>query len=573
MEQAATRLRAIDLYSGVGGWSLGLRLAGIDVVASYDLWRPANLTNSNNNHHEAHTIDLRSFPLSELPRDIDVVVGSPPCVQFSLSNRGGRGDVDDGLKDIIAFLTIVDYLRPRAWAMENVPRVAKVLEKELKRGGQLEAFAHLGMKFSVENMAEYGLPQRRRRCIAGNINFQLLRSYRAVAPTRTLGDVVAALSATPVRDPLFGVTVDRSELQDHVIEPFLNSEEERINRAAKMFHPIYNAMPFPDPLTRSVRTITATCTRVSRESVVIQEPGSDRLFRRLSIREKACLQGFPLSFQFYGKNYGHKQRMVGNAFPPVFSYYTGHALLGTPVAAVGGLDMAVPQCSNASLLPPKTWPDNPGTRYPPDRNFRFAIPSLRLKSGVRFELRNKTQDNLPSWEVGFVFGTSKSIHELRLDEVLRRRLTQNLDWSLLGRVTESLGELSEFMASADIGRMQKSWSRSGLSATTPFMLLDALDEAAERLTAALLPYGQVARRLVAEAVQEQHSDTAEVAGLDKLYRHSALVLAGLLVGSLANYQISSLTPSQASENTRHACAKARRSSVSSDAPSSLLVAV
>jgi hypothetical protein len=160
-----------------------------------------------------------------------------------------------------------------------------------------------------------------------------------------------------------------------------------------------------------------------------------------------------------------------------------------------------------------------------------------------------------------------------LDEVLRRRLTQNLDWSLLGRVTESLGELSEFMASADIGRMQKSWSRSGLSATTPFMLLDALDEAAERLTAALLPYGQVARRLVAEAVQEQHSDTAEVAGLDKLYRHSALVLAGLLVGSLANYQISSLTPSQASENTRHACAKARRSSVSSDAPSSLLVAV
>lgn len=37
-------LRAIDLYSGVGGWSLGMRLAGINVVASYERWGPANET-------------------------------------------------------------------------------------------------------------------------------------------------------------------------------------------------------------------------------------------------------------------------------------------------------------------------------------------------------------------------------------------------------------------------------------------------------------------------------------------------------------------------------------------------
>src|SRR3546814_4586174 len=72
-------------------------------------------------------------------------------------------------------------------------------------------------------------------------------------------------------------------------------------------------MPFPDPLDRTVRTITATCTRVSRESIIIEQPNTRDSFRRLSIRERATLQGFPITFQFYGASHGQKLRMVGNA--------------------------------------------------------------------------------------------------------------------------------------------------------------------------------------------------------------------------------------------------------------------
>src|SRR3546814_17212767 len=82
--------------------------------------------------------------LADLPDDIDIVVGSPPCTQFSYSNRGGGGDIADGLEDVKRFLTIVDHLKPRVWAMENVPRVAKIIEAELKEGGALEEFNHLG---------------------------------------------------------------------------------------------------------------------------------------------------------------------------------------------------------------------------------------------------------------------------------------------------------------------------------------------------------------------------------------------------------------------------------------------
>src|ERR1700741_3407116 len=89
--------RAIDLYSGVGGWSLGLRLAGIEVIASYDIWGEANETNFKNHGHLVQTVDIRRLDFGELPKSIDVVVGSPPCTQFSYSNRGGDGDIADGL--------------------------------------------------------------------------------------------------------------------------------------------------------------------------------------------------------------------------------------------------------------------------------------------------------------------------------------------------------------------------------------------------------------------------------------------------------------------------------------------
>lgn len=137
------RLRAIDLYSGVGGWSLGLRLAGVQIVASYEKWAPANETNFKNNFHKAKTVDIRQLAMADLPGNIDIVVGSPPCTQFSYSNRGGGGDIADGLKDLKRFLEIVDHLKPQFWAMENAPRVAKIIGAELLKGGVLEKFRHL----------------------------------------------------------------------------------------------------------------------------------------------------------------------------------------------------------------------------------------------------------------------------------------------------------------------------------------------------------------------------------------------------------------------------------------------
>jgi DNA (cytosine-5)-methyltransferase 1 len=535
MVQGDTKLRAIDLYSGVGGWSLGLRLAGIDVIASYELWGPANETNFKNNVHQAQTVDIRRLSMGDLPKHVDIVVGSPPCTQFSYSNRGGGGDIADGLEDIVRFLTIVDHLKPRFWAMENVPRVAKIIIEELKPGGVLERFSHLGIDPHEVNMADYGLPQRRRRCIAGNFDPALLAAYKAGRSQRTLGEIVEALAADPVVDPIFGISIPHSDLIDHVEEDILNTEETRINRANKTTHTVYNSMPFPDPLDRSVRTITATCTRVSRESIVIAAPKNEGSYRRLTLRERASLQGFPITFQFYGANYGQKLRMIGNAVPPAFAFIVGQILQGHAAPEAIPLAQAAEGLTAPTPVPVETPPDRAGARYPATRTFKFAIPSLQLKSGVRFELMNDFSIHSPAWRIAFYFGTSKSIQSIALGRNLRNWLLAQLPLVLVEATNCHIEALKHFVEQADIAHMQSLWAHKGVGGTRAFMLLDAIDSAGAGLTAEFTRYPDLSEALVEAAIAMDHGPGyAKLPGLAKLARNAPLILAGLLASSIAN---------------------------------------
>ncbi len=518
---------------------MGLRLAGIEVVASYERWSPANETNFKNNLHQAQSVDIRRLTFAELPKDIDVVVGSPPCTQFSFSNRGGSGDLDDGLEDIIRFLSIVDHLRPRAWAMENVPRVAPIIRRELLEGGRLQQFAHLGLEPHVVNMEDFGVPQRRRRCIAGNFDFSLLQSYSPKTPRRTLGQVVAALAADPVIDPLYGLEMSQADLLDHDAEVPLNVEEVRINRATKVTHPVYNSMPFPDPLDRSVRTITATCTRVSRESIIIEAPNASETFRRLTVRERASLQGFPTTFQFYGGSYAQKLRMVGNAIPPAFAFLVAEAFMGRKPEDLPTLSSAAIGLKSPMPPPAKTVPDRPGATYPATRNFRFAITSLRLKSGVRFELANVVSSDHADWRVAFWFGTSKSIQSLRLDERQYRDLCAGLPAAVTEACAAPLARLVDFIRDADVKNIQTLWSHQGPGETRAFMLLDELDEVGGLVRAALAVHDASAQTaIVASVTCAFGDDLTGVPGVPKLIRNAPLILAGLLIGSLANVELS-----------------------------------
>jgi len=529
-------VRAIDLYAGIGGWSLGLRLAGVEVVDSYEWWQPAVDTHNGNHGGELKPTDVRLLKLEDLPSNIDLVVGSPPCTEFSYSNRGGGGDLDEGLKDLIRFLEIVEHLRPKYWALENVPRVAQVLERGMRDAEHpLYRFRDLGMQIEIIDFSEYGTPQSRRRCIAGNIPFDLVKAYRPRLPRRTLGDVVEAIAAKgDIVDPVWGCALPAAKVTERENEGAFNAEELRMNREAKTYHPVYNNMAFPDVMDLPARTVTATCTRVSRESIVISDNSAG--FRRLNIRERASLQGFPITYQFYARSFPEKAKMVGNAIPPTFTYLVARAAQGVSAEdlipyAEAGLSLRRPEKA-APVTPPTT----EGRIYPAGRSFRAALPGLRFKSGMRFELANgrgREQD----WQVRFFFGPSIDIREITLDSDLLSELRKSpLIRTMLMALGGEFANVDQVLQASSPDALQAAWSHraGGLG---PYQVADLLGELAGRVHERLLSAATDDHHAVIGYVMEAAAEGEEgdsIPGSKKLTTHALPILSGLLVGAWFN---------------------------------------
>lgn len=529
-------VRAIDLYAGIGGWSLGLRLAGVEVVESYEWWQPAVDTHNGNHGGELKPVDVRLLKFEELPSDIDLVVGSPPCTEFSYSNRGGGGNLNEGLKDLVRFLEVVEHLKPKFWALENVPRVAQVLERGLTDAAHpLYRFRDLGMQVEVIDFSEYGTPQSRRRCIAGNIPFDLVKTYRSRLPRRTLGDVVEAIAdKRDVVDPVWGCVLPATKVTERENEGVFNAEELRMNREAKTYHPVYNNMAFPDVMDLPARTVTATCTRVSRESIVIGDSAAG--FRRLSIRERASLQGFPITYQFYARSFPEKAKMVGNAIPPTFTYLVARAAQGFSAEDLISFAEAGKSLCRPEKVAPVTPPTNEGRTYPAGRSFRAALPGLRFKSGMRFELANgrgREQD----WQVRFFFGPSIDVREIILDGDLLSELRKSqLIRAMLMALGVEFANVDQVLQTSSPDALQKAWSHrdSGLG---PFQVADLLGELAGRVHERLLSAATDDHHAVIGYVMEAAAEGEEgdsIPGSKKLTTHALPILSGLLVGAWFN---------------------------------------
>jgi DNA (cytosine-5)-methyltransferase 1 len=528
-------VKAIDLYAGIGGWSVGLKLAGIDVVASYEWWDAANETHAKNMSANVVQADIRTLPLSDLPKDVDIVVGSPPCTQFSYANRGGSGDVSDGFKDIRKFFEVIDHLKPKFWAMENVPRVANLLNDRDVRNNVLGSLAYLldNATIAIVDCSDFGTPQKRKRCIAGNFNFDLLEAYKARVRPLSLGDVLKSLDSPLIQDPNYRILLPCSEVTGLALEAQLSSEELRMNRDAKTFHPIYNNMPFPDPLDVASRTITATCTRVSRESVIVEFPHGCGHFRRLSVRERAVAQGFPITYQFHAANYTSQLKMIGNAIPPNVTYAIANAMMSVSV------DCFVPTqevqfFDYSRIVPaPELEPDTQGRNYRAQRSFAAAIPNLRFKSGMRFELNNGKGTG--NWSIEFFFGDSKRIHSIPLDQSLKNEIEEAVSVDAVSKVLEIASvNVEKLIRDCRPHLLQSVWIGAA-DGMHPHAVVDALGEIALATIQGLS--GFAFEELVEGIIIARMSKGSAFSGGQKVAKYANEVLVGLQIGSVFNAAI------------------------------------
>ena len=350
------QLRVIDFFCGAGGFSEGFRQQGFKIEMGVDNWRPAIETHNLNHGLNDSVRDILEFEksleaINNLP-DTELIIGSPPCVNFSMANKAGKADKSLGVRLIEAYLRVVAVKKHqpnsilKAWLMENVPNsrnwVREVYSfKDLDLGDWAKS---VGKKPSDEALrakdnggffiaADYGSPQSRQRFICGEIvaSGEFPTPYIANGSNTTRNHVtlqdIRRKMPSPLNpkatdffeDPNYpGLIVSQPELSDHFYDTGLYSVEWEMAKFAKTNHPYMGRMSFPENETKPCRTIMATRSASTREAIIFLSETNrkgDGQYRLPTIREVSTLMGFPYTYQFVGGE-GTKWRQIGNAVCP-----------------------------------------------------------------------------------------------------------------------------------------------------------------------------------------------------------------------------------------------------------------
>ncbi len=376
-----TKPQLVDFFCGAGGFSEGFRQQGFEIVMGVDNWRPA--VDTHNLNHDLHDVprDVLEFANSTeaiegLP-DTEVIVGSPPCFLFSMSNKGGKADKSQGIKLIEAYLRVIAVKKHkrnsklRAWFLENVPNSRKYIrprytfcELGLSQwarsvGKHPDAVAvEISDNSTILNSADYGAAQKRERFVCGEI----IEIGKFVVPNktqktyRTLGEVKNSLpkpnsprGRKVCVDPNYpNLELPAEEITDHFYDTGIYEIYWRNSKDYKLNHPYMGRMSFPEDETKPSRTIMATKSSSSRESLIYKSEYNrhgNGEFRTPTIREIASLMGFPIAYQFTGGE-SSKWQQVGNAVSPFLSA----ALARTVRLALGLEPIASNEVSFTPLL-------------------------------------------------------------------------------------------------------------------------------------------------------------------------------------------------------------------------------
>ena len=389
-----------DLFCGAGGFSEGFRQAGFKVKWAVDSW-PTAITTFRKNHPDVGDAAVLDDILDLDPSDfepVDVLIGSPPCVHFSLANRGGNGDRAVGLRLVKKFLTFVRDLEPKYWVMENVPNLLPILEEELQWDGTFpvnDGKVPIPIR-RVLDVADYGIPQHRRRMFSGDFPLPAPTHGRGRLTHVPLSAVLSSLPdprtdpsslKTPIRDPNYpALSMLARDLRDHFEDKrwWLTEYERQRSRRQKERHPVYGKMSYPDSIDRPSRTITATRTGGARSTIVIHQ--GPRSVRTLTAREAATIQGYPLTYQFWANSMSDKDVLIGNAVPPPMA----RAIANSILAAEGIPALASPKLNIELELPqPLKVSIRRIHHFSPRRHYNGVVRINDSRHDHRVELDNK----------------------------------------------------------------------------------------------------------------------------------------------------------------------------------------
>ncbi len=296
-------MKVVSLFSGAGGLDLGFKMAGHEIIWANDLYGDAVETYRRNLGDHIICEDISKIKADDVP-DCDIIIGGFPCQGFSVANTK-RHENDERNTLYKELIRIIDSKKPKFFLAENVKGLTnlakgKVFEMILKD------FENLGyvVKHKILNAADYGVPQTRQRVIIVGVRKDIDFEYVYPQPTHDKNgenglprwvSVGEAMSVIP--DPDLP-----NDLPNHEYSKY------KLNFNGYIGHRELD----PD---KPAPTVTARGDNKGGV-VILPHPNATR---RMSCRELATVQSFPLNYYFFG-NRSSVYRQIGNAVPPLLGF-------------------------------------------------------------------------------------------------------------------------------------------------------------------------------------------------------------------------------------------------------------
>ncbi len=326
-------LFAYSLFSGGGGFHIGLKKAGFKVLVANDIEPTAEETHKKNWPKTPFLCkDIRLVSGKELLKlaggiKPDFIFGGPPCQGFSTLGAKLSSDPRNNLFN--HFVRVVEELGPKCFLFENVKSLTTMYNGQYKEY-IIKQFEEIGYSVSCKilNAADYGVPQHRHRVFFFGTKLKQHFDFPAPLfgpksegskPYKTLGEAIMDLAKLKEKDIPNHIALEHSEI--------VVSRYKLIKEGGKL--------PPKDELPKNLQrsNFGNTYKRLHRdEPSLTMVPGNNAfpihptLNRSLTPREAARLQTFPDKHVFMGDR-RRQCILVGNAVPPLLAEILGNEII------------------------------------------------------------------------------------------------------------------------------------------------------------------------------------------------------------------------------------------------------
>ena len=340
----------VDLFSGLGGLSLGFEMAGFKTLASVDHWKDAiDTLNHNSKNKSGIATTVANFNKNFLPEivnknEINGVIGGPPCQGFSTARHS---DTSNKIWEInkernflyLDFCETVKLVNPDFFVIENV--------KGLKSsyGGKFvedinTRFKKLGYKISLEvlNAANFGVPQNRQRIFFVGLKKQKFHFPNALEHTITSRDAISDLENSSSEEFQTYTHLPANDFQLQMRGSLDIVKNHEITRHSDKTKKIISMVPDGG----NIHSLPAEYWEVRRFNKAFQRMNSSSPSNTIdtghrnyfhysknripTARESARIQSFPDKFEILGTK-GSQYKQIGNAVPPLLARALGRKIL------------------------------------------------------------------------------------------------------------------------------------------------------------------------------------------------------------------------------------------------------